>query len=472
MKIRTRLSIWYVAVTFIIVSLLSVGIYYGMHRVLHKTIDDDLEIFTNMIESSYNPMLGKFEEILWKLESAKRFQEVYLIVYNSRGMVEFASPMTQFINFKMPLPGPDQELGFTRSAKLTRNIPVLKPDEDGYVTFRGITRRMYYNNHPIGWIQAGLPITDVEQALNNLFWIIIVVNIIAIILVGAGGYLIIGKFLYPVKLITQKANEISQHNLDARIDVRNEQDELGNLTLTLNNLFARLQLAFDTQRRFMADAAHELKTPLAVLRTHWEDELNNADLKNEFKERLGKDIEILGRLNQMINKLMFLAQTEDVFDKLEWSEIQLDEFLRDIISDTKILAELKQQEISAVELSPVRIRADKNRIYQLFFNLIDNAIKYTPDGGKIWITLRDTDKGIKIQVKDNGIGINPEYLPLIFERFYRVDKDRSRKTGGSGLGLSICKLIVDSHRGLITAESQPKKGSTFTVIFPTNLRIN
>ena len=97
MKIRTRLSIWYVAVTFIIVSLLSLGIYYGMHRVLHKTIDDDLEIFTNMIESSYNPMLGKFEEILWKLESAKRFQEVYLIVYNSRGMVEFASPMTQFI---------------------------------------------------------------------------------------------------------------------------------------------------------------------------------------------------------------------------------------------------------------------------------------------------------------------------------------------------------------------------------------
>ena len=462
---------WYFTVSFLILSILSIGIYWGMHRVLHRTVDEDLEIFTDMIESSYNPVLGEFEEILWKLESAKRFQEVYLIVYNNNGMIKFASPMTQFVDFNMPLPKDDIALGFTRTTKLIRPISVLKPDDEGNVTFRGISRRMFYNNHPIGWIKAGLPITDVENALDKLFNVIIIVNILAVLLVGIGGFFIIGRFLVPIKTITNKAKIISHSNLNERIEVHNEQDELGQLTITLNNLLERLYQAFETQRRFMADAAHELKTPLSVLRAHWEDEIDNPELNNDFKERLVQDIETIGRLNQMINKFLFLAQTEDVYDKMDLSKIQLDEFLTDIINDAKILAELKEQSIDIVELTLLVIEGDTNQLYQLFFNLIDNAIKYTPQKGKIWLSLRKMEQNAQIQIRDNGVGIDENELSNIFNRFYRVDKDRSRKTGGSGLGLAICKMIVDSHHGKIIVDSRISKGSTFTVLLPLSQSI-
>ncbi|MCB9058180.1 MAG: HAMP domain-containing protein [Calditrichae bacterium] len=470
MKIKTRLSIWYFAVSVFIVLLLSLSIYYGMQRLLYKTIDDDLEIFADMIESSYNPFLNQFEEIVWRLESAKRYQEVYLIVYNARGLIEFASPMTQFIKFDLPVTRDEAESGFTRSSKLTMKIPVLKTDDQGNVIFRGISRRMYFRDKPIGWIQAGLPITSIEQDLDNLFNVIMIVNAFAVLLVGLGGYFIIARFLFPIKLITNKAKEISSKNLNERIEIQNEQDELGQLTITLNNLLERLNKAFETQRRFMADAAHELKTPLTLLRTHWENELNNPDLEDAFKERLVQDVETIGRLNQMINKLLFLAQTEDVTDQLELSQVKLDDFLRDLINDTKILAELKHQQLTAVELEPVSIQADRNQLYQLFFNLIDNAIKYTPEKGKIMISLKGDGQNVKIKIHDTGSGIDGEKQAFIFERFYRVDKDRSRKTGGSGLGLSICKLIAESHKGSISVESQVHHGSTFTVILPVEQR--
>jgi signal transduction histidine kinase len=168
----------------------------------------------------------------------------------------------------------------------------------------------------------------------------------------------------------------------------------------------------------------------------------------------------------MINKFLFLAQTEDVYDKMELSKIQLDEFLSDIINDAKILAELKEQSIDIIELTPLIGEGDRNQLYQLFFNLIDNAIKYSLEKGKIWISLNKLEQSAQIQIGDNGIGIEESDLSHIFDRFFRVSKDRSRKTGGSGLGLSICKLIVDSHHGSISVESQIDHGSTFTVILP------
>jgi len=281
-----------------------------------------------------------------------------------------------------------------------------------------------------------------------------------------GAYYIIDKFLYPIKIITNKAQEISSSNLNERIEVKNEQDELGRLTQTLNNLLERLSNAFESQRSFMADAAHELKTPLSVLRAHWENELNNPKLDDKFKERLVQDVEQIGRLNQLINKLLFLSQTDDVYEKLDITSFRLDEFLRDIINDTRILADLKKQTIDKIELAPLTIHADQGQLYQLFFNLLDNAIKYTPEKGKIWLTLREVANQAEINIRDNGQGIETKELDKIFERFYRIDKDRSRKTGGSGLGLAICKLVVNAHKGSISVKSEPKKGTTFTIELP------
>jgi len=439
-----------------------------MNRLLYETIDDDLEIFSDMIESSYNPLIGEFEEILWRLESAKRYREVYLIVYNSNERIVFASPMTQLINIDMPLVNDTGEQGFTRSAKII-NTTLLKSDEQGKVTFRGITRQMFYKSYPIGWIQVALPISDVENDLGGLFNVILIVNALAVLLVGLGAYYLIGKFLFPIKIINDKARKISSTNLNERIDVQNEQDELGRLTLTLNSLLERLSQAFESQRSFMADAAHELKTPLTVLRTHWENELNNPKLQNTFKERLAQDVEQIGRLNQLINKLLFLSQTEDVYEKLDLTEIRLDEFLTDIVNDARILANLKKQKIDAGAISPLTIKGDRHQLYQLFFNLIDNAIKYTPGKGRIWIEVNKLPNEIQIKICDNGQGIEKANLDKIFDRFYRVHKDRSRKTGGSGLGLSICKLVVNAHNGTLSVQSEIEKGTTFTVNLPLNI---
>ena len=161
-----------------------------------------------------------------------------------------------------------------------------------------------------------------------------------------------------------------------------------------------------------------------------------------------------------------LTQTEAPDSNLDLAPLELDKLLREVISDADILARARNQEILIVEMAPSVVRGDRGRLYQLFFNLVDNAIKYTPEGGKIWVSLRLENRWALTEIRDNGPGIPAEDLPHIFKRFYRVKKDRARKTGGSGLGLAICQLITESHGGAIGAESTIGAGSTFRVKLP------
>jgi signal transduction histidine kinase len=235
----------------------------------------------------------------------------------------------------------------------------------------------------------------------------------------------------------------------------------------LNNLLDRLQRAFTAQQQFLADAAHELKTPLSVLRAHWESELNNENLSLDIKEKLVQDIETISRLSHLISNLLLLSKTEAVRSAFEIKTVQLDEIIGEVLSDAQILAEMKSQHIEVVDLQPVKILGDRIRLYQLFFNIMDNAIRYSDNSGRIWISLKTKDHWNVIEIRDNGPGIPQEDLPFIFDRFYRAQKDRARKTGGSGLGLSICQLIVHSHDGEIEVESEIGKGSIFRVKLPT-----
>jgi signal transduction histidine kinase len=297
-------------------------------------------------------------------------------------------------------------------------------------------------------------------------WVLLIGIGLTGVLVGGGGYFLTRQMLNPIHKITEKADQISHSNLGERVTVHHKEDELGQLSIVLNNLLERLQKAFDSQQQFMADAAHELKTPLAILRAHWEGELNNPGLPLEMKEKLVGDIETISRLNHLINNLLMLTRTEAPDSNLDLVPLELDKLLREVISDADILARARNQEILIVEMSPAVTRGDRGRLYQLFFNLVDNAGKYTPEGGKIWVSLRLEDRWALAEIRDNGPGIPAEDLPHIFKRFYRVKKDRSRKTGGSGLGLAICQLIAESHKGSIEAESTIGAGSTFRVKLP------
>jgi signal transduction histidine kinase len=466
MKIRLRLTIWYFVVTFFILIIFSYGIFLGMRHLVYRALDKDLFILINTIERSFDPFLGQFGILQLQTESINRFAEFYLIIYSSTGEPIYASYLAQRISLNIPPLQEEFSKAYLLKTNIQGNIPFVRAKSNGEVTFRVIVQKLYYQSNPIGWVTVGLPLRRMQDTIEKLQFALVFAVIISVGLIAVGGYFLTQKALNPVEAINTKANQISHTNLKERIEIQNPKDELGQLSFTLNSLFERLQKAFENQQQFLSDAAHELKTPLAILRAHWEGELNNPHVSVDTKEKLVHDIETITRLNHLINNLLLLSKSEAIQSGFESSPLQLDEILKGVIEDAVVLAESKSQDIQVVELSAVTVQGDRVRLYQLFFNLVDNAMKYSPEGSTIWVSLHKEDSWAVVKVRDNGVGIAVEQLPHIFERFYRVEKDRARKTGGSGLGLAICKLIAELHRGTIEVESVVEQGSVFTVKLP------
>lgn len=469
MKIRARLALWYFVITLIVLLIFSIGTYFGMKELLFQALDKELGILAGTIERSYNPFFNEFEEIDIFHEDANRYLEYYMIVYDRYGNAVYTSPLTSYLDFKIPLITDKIEGGFTLRQQITEKIPFIKWGADKETTFRIICRQLFFQNRRSGWIVVGLSIEHINHSMENLIRVLAVAIFGGILLVGFSSYFLTRKALRPVNIITSKANQISQENLDERISVPVESDELGQLSMVLNSLLDRLQKAFIAQQQFLADAAHELKTPLSILRAHWESEINNPKLSLELKEKLVQDIETITRLTHLINNLLLLAQTEAVRSRFEYKEVELDDILNDVLADAKILADIKSQRIEVHELKKIVIDGDRIRLYQLFFNIIDNAIKYSPEASTISITLYQQNQLVVVEIRDNGPGIPDEDVSHIFDRFYRVQKDRARRTGGSGLGLSIGMLIARSHRGDIEVESKTGEGTVFRVTLPVRL---
>jgi signal transduction histidine kinase len=357
-------------------------------------------------------------------------------------------------------------MGYTLKTTVSSDVPFVQPNDEGEATFRVIAHKLHHQSQTIGWVVVGLPIERIEESMQHLLQVLLTGIPLVVLCIGIGGYFLTGKILHPIDIITKKANYISSSNLNERIEVKNSKDELGRLTIVLNALLERLYQSFENQRAFLADAAHELKTPLSILRSHWEDQLNNPDLTLEFKENLLQDVETITRLNHLINNLLLLSKTESMQASFDFSAVQLDELIDDVVTDARILADIKSQQISIQKMHRVIIMGDRQRLFQLFFNIIDNAIKYTPDKGHVWITLDHDSNWVIVSIRDDGIGITAADLPHIFDRFYRVDKDRARQTGGSGLGLAICKLIAEFHGGHIDVTSKAGHGTLFKVKLP------
>jgi signal transduction histidine kinase len=441
-----------------------------MKHILIKSLDSELHMISDSVELSYNPPSHSFRDFYDDSYNLNRYlKKFYLIIYDANEEPLFSSPLARKISLDVPLNIDSIEKGYTISKKADE-VPMFRSngnkDSNEKITFRAISRKMLYNGQPIGWIKLAIPIVDIQHSLRNLFYILIIGILFTSLLIGFGSYFLTSQSLSPVLKIIDQSKNISQSNLDERISIYNAADELGQLSIVLNNLFERLQKAFASQQHFLADAAHELKTPLSILRANWEQEINNPDFSDETKGKIVHDIETISRLNQLVNNLLLLSRTEAIQSHFDFDSIPLDGLIKEIYSDAQIIAETKEQEIQIVELTNAIVLGDKIRLSQLIFNLIDNAIKYTPERGKIWISLRSENHQAIIEIRDNGTGIHQNELSKIFDRFYRVEKDRSRKTGGSGLGLAICKLIAEAHHGEIAVESTMGKGSLFRVVLP------
>jgi heavy metal sensor kinase len=262
------------------------------------------------------------------------------------------------------------------------------------------------------------------------------------------------------------AAEITATRLDHRLTEPDANDELGYLARTFNAMIARLQRSFEEVRRFTADAAHELRTPLAAMRTEAEVALRSprsADRDTRVLENLLEEIE---RLTRLVSHLLFLCREDTGVDVGNFQPVQLYVLVRDVGDHMAVAAREKGVELVVDLRHSCEVKGEADRLRQLFFNLLDNAIKYTPSGGKVTVDGDSSDGQAIVSVSDTGIGIPAEHLPHVFDRFYRVDSSRSPETDGNGLGLAICRSIAESHSGRLEIDSAFGSGTRVTLFLP------
>jgi two-component system OmpR family sensor kinase len=260
---------------------------------------------------------------------------------------------------------------------------------------------------------------------------------------------------------------ISASQLSRRIDVKETQSELGSLAQTLNQTFDRLEAAFQRQVQFTADASHELRTPLSIIYTHTEWALTRQRNESEYRQAIEACARASARMKTLVESLMVLARADAGKLDLRYENLDLSQSVRECAALLSPLADEKKVKIN-LDLQSVSIQADQNRVLQLITNLLSNAIRYNRPGGSVTISLSTEENAAVLKVIDTGVGIAPEHQPMVFERFFRADKARSRESGGSGLGLAICDSIVQALGGRIHFVSHPSDGTTFIVHLPLN----
>lgn len=314
-------------------------------------------------------------------------------------------------------------------------------------------------------VQVAAPLGEIERGLREFLVVLLPLLGVALVIAAGGGYWISLRALKPVDHISETARAIGASNLSERLAVTGTGDELDRLAGTLNEMIDRLEAAFKRISRFTADASHELRTPLALMRTTAEVALKTTDTteRGQALEAIVAEIETTSHL---VDKLLLIARTDAGEPVLELRLVDLTKVLEEVCTQVAVLARAKSLNLSvAMPDVHIHVNADAQALRQLFVLLIDNAIKYTPGGGDVEVRLEMDNQAI-VTITDTGIGIDDAELPHIFERFYRVDRARSREQGGAGLGLAIARWIARAHGGEVSAQSQPGVGSVFIVRLP------
>ncbi len=287
-----------------------------------------------------------------------------------------------------------------------------------------------------------------------------------LVLAWVAGYLFVGRALSPVEEMRQQAERISRENLSERVPEPGSTGEFRNLARTFNEMLDRLDRAFQDLQQFAADAAHELRTPLANLRATIETTIQEPHPGEEYERVLASVSEEVARMNRIVADLFMLAKIDMRQYALAKERVALGALLSEARDTWQACAAERGIRI-AIAGGDAEVAGDPVALRRVFMNLVENAIKYNRDGGTVNIVLERVDGRARVRVSDTGIGIPEEHVPKLFRRFYRVDKARSRETGGAGLGLAICKSFVEAHEGKIDVASVPGRGTTFTVELPT-----
>ena len=304
---------------------------------------------------------------------------------------------------------------------------------------------------------------DVTQTTEPLLVLLLAGGLVTVILAALGGGVLVRRGLRPLGEMAQVAESITVRRLDRRLDVQHPPREIARLARTFDAMLDRLHDAFEDQSRFVSDASHELRTPLAIIRGRSEVLLLKPSLDVETREGLGMIRDEAGRMGRLVANMLLLARGDDAF-RIDRRPVEMDTLLLEVARQGRVLA----QEIEVVigQIDQAVALGDADLLKQLLLNLVDNALTHTPPGGRVELALAIAGAEVYLAVSDTGPGIAPAELQRIFERFYRPDRTRSRRSGGAGLGLAIARGIAEAHGGRILVQSVVGRGSTFTLALP------
>jgi len=312
-------------------------------------------------------------------------------------------------------------------------------------------------------MQVGISLKPMEDALGRLASLGLWLGPLALLVAATSGWFMASRALNPVRNIVRAAKRIDVSSLHHRLPVTGTHDELDELATTFNEAFARLDAAVGEMKQLMGSMAHELRTPLAALRGEAEIALLHGDSVEEFKRVLTSQLEEIDKLTRLIGRLLTVTKAESGLLTLESKPVHIEALLRDLADTLSVLASAKNIALN-FEYGPDLVAiGDAQWLKHVVLNVIDNAIKYTPEGGAVTVKSTRSGKSVIIEIRDTGVGIAPEALPHIFERFYRGESSRAENVDGVGLGLNLAKWIVDHHRGHIDVESELGKGSCFRI---------
>jgi heavy metal sensor kinase len=451
------MTLWYIFSFLISVVVVFGFLYLRLGHQLIKEVDqfllDETEEMERVLsrESKETYFLMRFEDDVM----ARKFYPFFFQILDKDGNPFYISKGFREIGYEAK----DQVLANARAGKKFRE-KIRSPKRR--TPYRIISTPVYRNGKLTEIVQLGthlrFPRKNLVHFRNNML-----VAILIILVLGAlGGWVLARRSLSPIGYIVSKARSITSENLSERLHPRGTGDEMDDLIGTINGMIARLESSFKRMAEFTADASHELKTPICAMRGEAEVLLSKGRPAEEYQEGLAHFMEQFDHLNHMINDLILLSKFDATQVELKMVPLRLDLLIKDLFHVFKILAEQKNIGFETGTTEELTVLGDKTRLQQLFTNLIDNAIKYTPRGS-IQISLEKNNEMAMVKVKDTGIGIPQEEQKKIFKRFYRVDKSRSKETGGVGLGLSIAEWIANAHHGRIEVDSELNKGSTFTV---------
>jgi len=460
-SVRLRLTLWYVLLLAIILAGFSAGVYVLLRHNLYDNLDDSIQNRANTFLDVIQYKEGQ-PTLAGRVSSDDpNAGESFVRVFDGSGGITFDN--TAAVG-GLPIDSRAVDRAL-RGETSTRTATV---DDE---TMRVRTLPIERDDAIGGVLEVGQSQDDVSDTLRALLLILAVAYPVTLAVASFGGVFLAGRALTPIDSLTRLARRISAEDLGQRLELRLPDDEVGRLARTFDEMIARLDDAFRRQRQFTADASHELRTPLTAIKGQAEVALSKPRDAAAYREVLQTVNEEVDRLIRMVGSLLTLARADAGQIPIASEPVNVGDLVTAAVEQVRPMAERRDLTLGVAPGPAVNLQADEDLLLQLVLNLLDNAVKYTPPGGTVTVGWGMDGNRAELWVHDTGIGIAEEESERVFDRFYRVDKARSRTEGGAGLGLSICRWIAEAHGGSISLQSEPGRGTVFTVKLPPHSRV-